>query len=205
MITKTKYNPKEIEAKWQQQWEAEYLYHAPDNSPKPKFYHLVMFPYPSGDLHMGHWYNYSPFDAYGRFKRMEAITSCNPSASTLLACLPIMPPSNAAYRHVHGHWRTLTTCASNCVAWAHNGTGSVKLSPASLTTTNVHSGSSCNATSTDWPTAPKHLPTGVRAAILCWQMSRYWPMAPANVVVVLLFAKRSISGCCELPSTLNAC
>src|SRR6266567_3949765 len=65
MITRTRYNPKEIEKKWQTSWEAEQLYHAPDDSPKTKFYHLVMLPYPSGDLHMGHWYNYMGFDAFG--------------------------------------------------------------------------------------------------------------------------------------------
>src|SRR2546425_11591446 len=78
MITRTKYNPKEIEKKWQTSWEAEQLYHAPDDSPRPKFYHLVMLPYPSGDLHMGHWYNYSPFDAYGRFKRMHGYNVMQP-------------------------------------------------------------------------------------------------------------------------------
>jgi leucyl-tRNA synthetase len=78
LITRTKYNPKEVEHKWQAQWEAEQLYHAADDSPKPKFYHLVMFPYPSGDLHMGHWYNYSPSDAYGRFKRMQGYNVMQP-------------------------------------------------------------------------------------------------------------------------------
>src|SRR2546428_13342022 len=71
MITRTKYNPKEIEAKWQTRWEEEQLFHAPDESPKPKFYNMAMFPYPSGDLHIGHWFNYSGADAYGRYIRMN--------------------------------------------------------------------------------------------------------------------------------------
>ena len=75
MITRTKYNPKEIEAKWQTEWEAAQLYHAPDDSSKPKFYNLVMLPYPSGDLHIGHWYNYSGADAYGRFMRMNGFNT----------------------------------------------------------------------------------------------------------------------------------
>ncbi len=95
MITRTKYSPKEIESKWQSQWETDHLYHAPDNSYKPKFYNLVMLPYPSGDLHMGHWYHYSSADTYGRFMAMRGYNVMQPMGFDAFG----LPAENAAIKH----------------------------------------------------------------------------------------------------------
>lgn len=65
-----RYEPHEIEPKWQQRWEADRIYHAADDDPRPKWYALTMFPYPSGDLHTGHWYAMAPSDAAARYRRM---------------------------------------------------------------------------------------------------------------------------------------
>ena len=65
------FNPQAFEPKWQQKWEADKLYHAVIDNSKPKFYALTMLPYPSGDLHIGHWFSMTPPDARARFKRMQ--------------------------------------------------------------------------------------------------------------------------------------
>lgn len=66
-----KYDHKSIELKWQKKWEENYL-RAEDFSDRPKHYHLVEFPYPSGSgLHVGHCMGYSASDAYVRMKRMQ--------------------------------------------------------------------------------------------------------------------------------------
>jgi leucyl-tRNA synthetase len=70
MTDQPHYEPKNIEPRWQDQWEADGLYHADIDPNKPKFYALTMLPYPSGDLHIGHWYAMTPSDARARFKRM---------------------------------------------------------------------------------------------------------------------------------------
>ena len=65
------YKPEEIEPKWQKKWEQDGLYNADIDVSKPKYYALTMLPYPSGDLHIGHWYAMTPSDARARFKRMQ--------------------------------------------------------------------------------------------------------------------------------------
>ena len=60
-----KYLPQEIEPKWQETWEADGLYKTSEDPDRPKHYALTMLPYPSGDLHIGHWYSYAPSDAEG--------------------------------------------------------------------------------------------------------------------------------------------
>ena len=65
------YNPREFEARWSEKWERDGIYDFQPTSDKPNFYWLTMLPYPSGDLHIGHWYAMSPSDAGARFKRMR--------------------------------------------------------------------------------------------------------------------------------------
>src|SRR5262245_59363231 len=66
-----KYNPQEIEPKWQQKWDADQLYRSKVDWNKPKHYAVTMLPYPSGDLHIGHWFAMTPSDARARFMRMQ--------------------------------------------------------------------------------------------------------------------------------------
>ena len=57
-----KYNPREIELKWQKIWEEEKLYEVKEDPTRQKWHALTMFPYTSGDLHIGHWYAMAPSD-----------------------------------------------------------------------------------------------------------------------------------------------
>jgi leucyl-tRNA synthetase len=75
---RSSYVPQEIEPKWQKVWAEHGVMKADDASPKPKFYNLVMFPYPSGPLHMGHMRNYVIGDLLSRFKRMQGFEVLNP-------------------------------------------------------------------------------------------------------------------------------
>src|SRR4030066_1022748 len=73
-----KYNPQEIEKKWQEKWAADRLYEVKEDANRPKFYALTMFPYTSGDLHIGHWYAMAPSDVSARFKRMQGYNVLHP-------------------------------------------------------------------------------------------------------------------------------
>ncbi len=99
-----RYTPQGIEQKWQARWEADRLYHAPDFDPRPKYYFLTMYPYPSGDLHIGHWYAMAPSDAAARFKRMQGFNVLFPIGFDAFG----LPAENAAIQHgIHPYTWTM--------------------------------------------------------------------------------------------------
>ena len=74
----TSYEPQAIERKWQDCWDADKTFRTPDDDPRPKWYELTMYPYPSGDLHIGHWYVLSGADVHARLKRMQGFNVLHP-------------------------------------------------------------------------------------------------------------------------------
>lgn len=98
MSDQTPYNPAEIEPKWQARWEADGLYHSDIDRSKTKYYALTMLPYPSGEMHIGHWYAMTPSDARARFLRMRGFNVMFPMGFDAFG----LPAENAAInRNIH--------------------------------------------------------------------------------------------------------
>ncbi len=99
-----KYIPQEIEPRWQAQWAADGLYATVEDPDRQKFYFLTMLPYPSGDLHIGHWYAMTPSDAAARYRRMTGYNVFFPIGFDAFG----LNAENAAIKHgIHPHkWTT---------------------------------------------------------------------------------------------------
>ena len=94
-----------VDRKWQERWVQDGLHLVKDDDPRPRWYEMTMYPYPSGDLHIGHWYAMAPADCHARFRRMQGYNVLHPIGFDAFG----LPAENAAIsRGIHPYTWTMS-------------------------------------------------------------------------------------------------
>jgi leucyl-tRNA synthetase len=167
-----RYDHLEIEPKWQSAWKAEGLYRSRVDWDRPKHYALTMLPYPSGDLHIGHWYAMTPSDARARYMRMKGFNVLFPMGFDAFG----LPAENAAVqRNIHP--ATWTYANIDRMRRQLESMGAMfdwerEASPVTRPTTGGPSGSSSRWSPTASPTGARPWSTGLPPCRRCWPTSR---------------------------------
>ena len=100
-----RFDPEAIDRKWQDRWARDGLHRVAHDDPRPKWYEMTMYPYPSGDLHIGHWYALAPSDCHARFRRMQGYNVLHPIGFDAFG----LPAENAAIsRGIHPQTWTMS-------------------------------------------------------------------------------------------------
>jgi leucyl-tRNA synthetase len=103
--TRKTYDPTALEHRWQERWAESQLYATGEDPSRPKHYALTMLPYPSGDLHVGHWYAMTPSDSRARFMKMQGYRVFFPIGFDAFG----LPAENAAInRGIHPYKWTMS-------------------------------------------------------------------------------------------------